>query len=253
MTYQKPISDLSVAVVIPVYKETRTALEEISLVQCLKILGKHRIFVAKPSSLDLSAWNEQYPQLEYVDFDDRYFADINGYNKLLVSPLFYRKFKGFEFMLIHQLDAFVFKDELEKWCHSGYDYIGAPSMESSSFDALQAGEKDAFKSGLRRRRVVLNGGLSLRRIPALLRFLKIHNIILPAWPGNEDMLFSLDSTRLKPLKFLLKLPGWDEALQFAFEKSPSASYEINGRKLPFGCHAWQRYDPGFWKDFIPSA
>ena len=29
-------------------------------------------------------------------------------------------------MLIYQLDAYVFKDELLNWANKGYDYIGAP-------------------------------------------------------------------------------------------------------------------------------
>lgn len=41
-----------------------------------------------------------------------------------------------------------------------------------------------------------------------------------------------------------------EALEFAFERFPSEMYKITG-KLPFGCHAWEKYEyESFWKKFI---
>jgi len=44
----------------------------------------------------------------------------------MMSPAFYDAFKAFDYILIYQLDAFVFRDELEYFCSLGYDYIGAP-------------------------------------------------------------------------------------------------------------------------------
>jgi hypothetical protein len=32
--------------------------------------------------------------------------------------------------------------------------------------------------------------------------------------------------------------------------APRLCFELNGRKLPFGCHAWQRYDRGFWEPYL---
>ncbi|MCK5681152.1 hypothetical protein KAI46_10130 [bacterium] len=49
-----------------------------------------------------------------------------AYNKLLVFPGFWDAFPSFEYMLIAQLDAFVFRDNLDEWCRKGYAYIGAP-------------------------------------------------------------------------------------------------------------------------------
>jgi hypothetical protein len=28
-------------------------------------------------------------------------------------------------------------------------------------------------------------------------------------------------------------------------------YELNGHELPFGCHAWERYDRAFWEEQLP--
>ena len=41
-------------------------------------------------------------------------------------------------------------------------------------------------------------------------------------------------------------------MSFAFEARPRTLYEMNGRQLPFGCHAWFRYDLAFWKPFVES-
>ena len=77
----------------------------------------------------------------------------------------------------------------------------------------------------------------------MIRYLKIYNFFYPAWKGNEDMLFSGEATRLLPMKPFIKLPTWQKALRFAFEKSPAASYELTDHRLPFGCHAGERYAP----------
>jgi hypothetical protein len=43
-----------VAIVIPIYKSQLNPEEEISLLQCMKVLGKHPIRFVAPASLDLS-------------------------------------------------------------------------------------------------------------------------------------------------------------------------------------------------------
>jgi hypothetical protein len=246
-THQNP----SVAVVIPVYKLALTALERLSLRQCMKVLSSYPVKIVKPAGLDFPELEKEYPSIEFISFDDTYFNDIDAYNRLMIWDGFYKAFSDYEYILIYQLDAYVFRDELREWCRKGYDYIGAPSLHREEYDRLPAASKEIFSTALSGNRFVLNGGLSLRRIPAFLRYLKIYNLFYSAWKGNEDMLFSQEATRLIPMKLFLKLPAWEEALKFSFEKSPAATFEITGRKLPFACHAWERYDPDFWASFIP--
>ena len=40
------------------------------------------------------------------------------------------------------------------------------------------------------------------------------------------------------------------ALRFAFENVPRYCFEKNGYNLPFGCHAWQKYDRDFWEPYL---
>lgn len=239
-----------VAVVIPVYQAVMTDAERLSLQQCMTVLGDYPIMVVKPVGLDLSDMQEVYPALRFVSFDDDYFKGVDSYNRLMTSIDFYKSFISYEYILIYQLDAFVFRDELKEWCAKGYDYIGAPSLHDEAFDSIPAESASMFADALSSRRFVLNGGLSLRRIPRFISYLKIYNTFYPAWKGNEDMLFSQEATRLVPMKLFMKLPAWEEALRFAFEKSPAATYELTQHRLPFACHAWERYDPVFWAPFI---
>lgn len=241
----------SVAVVIPIYQSALTANEQLSLRQCVKVLGAYAIKIVAPASLDLSQITKQYPSIEVIGLPDVHFKSIDSYNRLLISIDFYKLFESWQFILIYQLDAFVFRDELLDWCRRGYDYVGAPTLHQEEYDRLQEDSKAVFANALSGKRIVFNGGLSLRRVPAMIRYLRIFNRFYPPWTGNEDMLFSQEATRLIPLKLFLKLPPWKEAIRFSFEKSPAATYALNQYELPFACHAWERYDPAFWSRFIP--
>jgi hypothetical protein len=240
----------SVAIVIPVYQSALSAAEKLSLRQCMRILGHYPVKIVKPESLDLSQVTKEYPSISLVSFPDTYFKGIDSYNRLMISPEFYKTFLVFDYILLYQLDAFVFTDQLPEWCSRGFDYIGAPSLHQDQYDSLPAADKQVYADALSNNRFVLNGGLSLRKTKSFVRYLKIYNTFYPAWVGNEDMLFSQEATRLIPMKLFLKLPGWQEALSFAFEKSPAATFELTGHRLPFACHAWERYDPVFWSEYI---
>lgn len=64
-------------------------------------------------------------------FNEQYFDSRKSYNELMLSVDFYRSFREYQYMLIYQLDAFVFEDQLEYWCNKGYDYIGAPWIKAN--------------------------------------------------------------------------------------------------------------------------
>ncbi|KQS32602.1 DUF5672 family protein [Dyadobacter sp. Leaf189] len=240
------------AVVIPVYQTGLTDGEAISLRQCAKVLSAYPIIIVKPESLVLSPEFDAIPSVQQVSFKDECFNGIAAYNRLLTSIDFYQKFIAYPYILIYQLDAYVFRDELSAWCAKGYDYIGAPSLHQPAFDTLNAQQAQQFADALTQNRIVLNGGLSLRKVDTFIRYLKIYRTFYPEWKGNEDMLFSQEATRLIPMKLFMKQPSWREALEFAFEKSPAATYELTNHRLPFACHAWERYDPAFWNRFIPE-
>jgi hypothetical protein len=235
-----------VAVVIPIYKAEMNEFEQISFNQCLKILGNYPIIIVKPTSLSLPEIAQKHLNIQFKDFSDHYFKDIAGYNQLLISTDFYQSFLPFEYILIHQLDVFVFADNLKEWCNKGYDYIGSPYIDPERWTVGGKNPGNYFK----KRRIVLNGGFSLRKVKSCIRFLKIFALFGQKWMGNEDGLFSTHFVRLLPFRPFLRLPNWQEALDFGMEQHPQLCYELNHKKLPFGCHAWEKYDYEFWKAFM---
>ena len=229
--------DSTVAVLIPIYKAEMTNSELLSFNQGVKILAKYPIIIVKPESLNIDNILAQHSKITTQSFNDKYFETIAGYNQLLTSPHFYGAFFKYEFVLIYQLDALVFSDKLKEWCGRNFDFVGAPKIPTSSpFFATK--------------KPLLNGGLSLRKVRSCYRLTRIHNKIFGQWPGNEDMLFSMCAFRLVPFRFLMTLPHWTQALHFAFEQDLEESFKFTNYQLPFGGHAWGKYDQNFWKKNI---
>lgn len=225
-----------VAVVIPIYKNKLSASEKASLLQCKNILNEFDRIIIKPKTLVIDSFIENQSR-SIQNFEDGYFKNIAGYNNLMLSPEFYDRFKAYKFILIYQLDAWVFKNELMIWCKQNYDYIGAPDIAFS-----QQGK--GFSN------VLLNGGLSLRKVKPCWYAAKIFQLFWRSYKGNEDAFFSAHFTRFYPISWFLKLPNYQTALNFAYEKNPSLAHAQNQGKMPFGCHAFEKYEPDFWAEKI---
>jgi hypothetical protein len=129
-------------------------------------LGQHSIVFVHPESLDVSTINFD-GRISSEKFPDHYFKSVFGYNRLMLTASFYERFSHSKFILIYQLDAYVFRDELLYWCSKDYDYIGAPWITTpnkgfkkvlSLFDSKKkkARSEIFYKVG--------NGGFSLRKV-----------------------------------------------------------------------------------------
>jgi hypothetical protein len=189
---------------------------------------------------------------------------------------FYETFNRYEYILVYQLDAYVFRNELDDWCRKGYAYIGAPWFEDFG--------KSHTDSGLK---AVGNGGFSLRHIPSFLsafdymdkcdkrisafnywnrhlmkRYYK-HSIrfIISRYIGKSNTLRYFLHSAINEDAFWsqvvpealknFKVAPITEAVGFSFEADPEWLFEQNDRQLPFGCHAWRknRYEE-FWRKYI---
>ena len=268
---------MKAAVVIPVYKSPDSD-ESISLRRCCVVLSKYDLVLVGPQTYDFKQFHEiadEYgTNLKEERFPDSFFKGISGYNRLMLSEMFYRRFRTYDYILIYQLDAYVFEDQLEYWCQQGYDYIGAPLI------GHYTNTEYSFDMTMR----VGNGGLSLRKVDSFLNFFSgtrnvlngsqiAHNIALwkkpwtrmfvwlfmmcgwrnkpssvsDEWKYNEDDFWSgfLDGSR-----YSMSKPSPNEALLFAFERFPKEMFKrIHG--LPFGCHAWKKYEYEiFWNKYI---
>ena len=264
----KPQLPASVAVVIPVYKTSLTDYERISLTQCVRVLDKYPIILVAPHSLDVSNYRKIYANLQLRTFDDFYFADIQGYNKLMLAEQFYQAFTDVDYILIHQLDAFVFRDELAAWCQSGYDYIGAPWLRDRDFYNWR--DKAWFRikqrvatwldlkkpDGVTPKEIISlngvgNGGFSLRRVTAMLHALKKFRHKIDTYERisqhqyNEDVFWGIEVNRYWSF---LRIPTYRKALHFAIEFYPEWAIEhYNQGQLPFGCHAWDIHGTAYWR------
>jgi hypothetical protein len=238
-------------IIIPIYKATLTEPEKASLIQCCKILDKHDISLVCPDSLDVKEYThilDAYKVNHRVErFDDRFFRSTETYNLLMLDVDLYKRFNHYDFMLVYQLDAYVFRDDLDHWCEQGYDFIGAPW---NRFDLLR-NKMHLLEGGV-------NGGLSLRKINSFIKVLEDVAALGTAGKIMEDHIKSgrnedgFYSSRAREIDPSFRVAPFDVAAHFSFERKPRKLYKMIGGNLPFGCHAWMRYDPKFWKEFIIS-
>lgn len=261
MTSEQDTVREEVTVVIPIYRLQINELERRSLECAINVFAKRRIVVIHPKSLDMSSFAEQYPTLSFKTFDDNYFAGIAGYNRLMLSETFYTAFSSSRYILIYQLDAWAFRDDLSRWCHLGYDYVGAPWLRKP-FNRLPIVKQWLDFKGWAKHQLgkpskqalydkVGNGGLSLRCVESHINVLRNQSDRVEHYLSqkrhhlyNEDVFWALE-----PEGF--KYPSPCQALRFAFDKYPSYSFKITRGQLPMGCHGWyKRKMKSFWRDII---
>lgn len=263
----------SAVILIIAHKANPIRSEIASLKQCFKVLGNYPITLVCPTGMDVTAYKDAAPSLRIDYMDPRWFSSYAMFNRLKISPLLYRNYRKFEYILFYELDAWVFRDELEFWCSKGYDYIGSPW-----FEGFYKGKSDAKFLG------VGNGGFSLRKTKShlkalrswhyivsfkalweqfvthprprtLINFLKnitVQNnvfFLFNRFDGNEDLFWGLIVA--KRFKWF-KTPDPVTASHFSMEFNAPLLFDANAGKLPFGCHKWEALNPEFWKRFIQT-
>lgn len=259
-----------IVVIIPIYSSNLSEDEYVSLIQCVNVLTEYQIVIVKPEKLDVDFILFKYPLLTVESFPNQYFAGLRGYNRLVLDEAFYTRFIKYQYMLIYQLDAYVFKDELLFWADKGYDYIGAPWIPPNHTYLTRRGR---FKLFLRRLIYLIlknnkyklkkycnyqvgNGGFSLRKISKMIDVTRFYKKKIdcclddnkPFYPEDVFLLLELSSPKCR-----LRKPGFKEALKFSIEENPAWGYHYNHDKLPFGCHDWNHpdYSP-FWYTIVNS-
>lgn len=254
-----------VVIVIPVYQQELNCFEQESLKKCLSTLGNHPICVITPESMSSDFLRERYGIKRVERFNDLYFNGIEGYNQLMLSPEFYQCFLNYTYILIYQLDAYVFEDRLSEWCDKGYDYIGAPWIPSEKYNKIY--HKMELKASQYISRLLSsygsrsnyfhtgNGGFSLRKTQTFHQITQSDQKHINDFLHKSSYHYAEDiywGVRANHLKRRLHIPHYTEALSFAFENRPKMLYKYNNQRLPFGAHAWHKGDRAhFWEQFIP--
>ncbi|MDR2534048.1 MAG: hypothetical protein LBC81_04655 [Tannerellaceae bacterium] len=250
-----------VQVLIPVYKSDISVLEERSLRQVYAILGEvFPMVIVKPESLNVDLWIEKYPKLTAVSFPNACFDGVAAYNRLMLSAAFYERFSSAEYILIHQLDAWIFRNELEQWCVEGYDYIGAPWLKKPAYNLPVVSQImrlcylfDKFRGRPNKQDLynkVGNGGLSLRKVQSHIRVANERASEINRFVSQKrSHLFNEDVFWASVPEF--SYPDVNKSLRFSFDKYPRLSLKLTGGVLPFGCHGWySRKMRRFWRDVI---
>ena len=190
-------------------------------------------------------------------------------------------------MLICQLDVWIFRDEVSYWCEKGYDYIGAPifygytannfstkimGIGNGGFSLRKISHAKAIVSAPRNKvflkptkiislyinTALINKSFRKRKF----RMLALPLIIIAKCIGfnntlkyyidnhlNEDLIFGSWSAAAWGMK--VNLPEIKEAIKFAFEVHPEILYKEANNHLPFGCHAYLKWDySSFWSKYI---
>lgn len=219
-----------VAIVLPLYKDTMTEEEEKSLRQLLKVLGNRDLYVMVPESFPEMTFHT-YPSLKkftIVKFPDVYFQSTQSYSFLLETPDFWKTWSDYEYLMIYQLDCWIFRDHLDHFIEMGYDYYGAPFLVYRYKNIIY-------------NELVGNGGFSLRKIsemiritekygPEMVNFDDLHTPGVGLGCTPEDMYYSLfhkDELNICPPEI---------AMTFSVEYYPEVYLERLNGDVPMGCH-----------------
>ena len=244
---RKPSKQVAVVVPLSTHPDL-TPDEETSLRHLRHHLGDYDKFMVLPESLPDVA----HDGFTMLPFDNSFFGSIHAHNNLLVSPEFYKTFADYEYILIYHLDALVLSDQLTEWCGRGLDYMAPPWIpyEGAPYQGVDCEGH------------IGNGGFSLRNVRSFRRILR--KIRYPAFTKtyarrilrrakkienrrNEDVFWGMLAPQIDAS---FRVADLDTALQFAFECNPRLCFEKNNQQLPFGCHAFMRYDADFWKPHL---
>ena len=265
--------------VIPCYKNNLSADDCIALGTIRSCFDASVICFIAPSSLDLSGVLQ--PRETVERFRDEFFNGISKYNELLTSSFFYARFVDSSHILICQLDCLVFRDELTLWAEKGFDYIAPPwfvkFLETPEQGLWRVGNGGFSLRNVRSALRVLSKkiprgfyypkhgsspwettypdperGMYERLLPWYVKYNPLQRWVtieeeLRRFPRNEDLFWAMEAPKFDPT---FRVASAEEALPFAFEMSPRWCYEQNGFHLPFGCHAWARYDRDFWMEVL---
>lgn len=271
----------SKTVAILVLLSSRRALmeeEKISLRHLEHYLGKYDRYLVGPANSPI-----RLKGFRIKSFSRKFFGSVVAINHLMYTPAFYKAFKDYRYILIYHLDSLVFSDQMERWCQANLDYIGAPWLRCA--DAPWVTEERVGNTGFGMMKVdsalkvlynryqkephtywldmFTRNSRLVRPIVQLLRKLQPHfprskivNGLVAEWDIMQD---PCPHCRVSDLfwsdKAVTYLPEYkvatiEQGLEFAFEVAPRKCFEMNGGKIPFGCHAWARYDRSFWEPFL---
>jgi len=263
-------------VLVPTHRSRPTPQEAISLRQLARNLGQHEIVLMTPEGLDTSAHRELLPNASHIAIKKEWMQSHASYNRLIISPLLGSLFRGYSHLLLHEPDSLALHDSLLKWCEQPYDYIGAPWFTPI-----------AGKQGMATLAQGANSGFSLFRLDAMRKVSRSWKRWYPLKHALGDIRRGLKGQPRHIARGLNGLfPGgllrgahqlyssycdqyWsllipslvndfqvapsEIAVQFSWEKWSHLCMAYCRGHLPFGIHAWAKYDFDFLHPHLIAA
>jgi hypothetical protein len=255
--------------------------EEVSMRHLLHFLGGYDKYLVAPPGI-----STQRRGFKVLNFHRKFFGSAAAHNRLLIWPGFYRTFQDYEYILIYHLDSLVFSDEIAPWCRLGLDYIGAPWLPCPEMPWVKEAHVGNGGFTLMKVESVLKvlynryrqepptywADLLIRnksQLAAFFRFLEwlqpffpqsrivnrpLEDLCISENPGfygrNNDFFWSFEAEKYLPE---FKVATVEQGFHFAFEAAPRTCIELNGGQMPFGCHAWTKYDRSFWEPHLLTS
>lgn len=277
---RKPVK--RVAIMVPLPSPQLSEDDEISMRHLRKHLDGYEKFLLVPQGMpvDLDGFS-------VLELDRRHFGSATNHNRMLYRTDFWENFADYEYVLMYHLDALVFSDQLQEWCDRGLDYIGSPFLRCA--DAPWVREERVGNGGFALYcvssvlKVLWNRYADdpsryfhdrfWRQIEFQRKLLRPVRAAMPAWLKGRataplrSQLKKMDHTEVnergndlfwsdQAKRFLpeFRVASLEDGLAFSFEMEPRRCLERTGGRMPFGCHAFGRYDRAFWEEhFLKDA
>ena len=240
---------------MPIYQEKLKGNDEASLNELIgKIHDTQIVFIA-PSNLETEWYEKRYPKTEirsYLNWDKQ---SLQDYNDLLMTSKFYQAFEEYEYIFIFQTDARFLgtEEQLIGFTNKEFDYIGAPwGQDGMRF--IKRVIPGAGHSKLLRKLEgeviarVGNGGVSLRRVSAMIRFFESHKKELSEWEKAEDLFIGYYGAK-HPNSIVLA--DVETASSFAMEMDMEE--QIKSGRIPMAVHKWEKFFPELDKYIVNES
>ena len=277
---------------IPIHTSNLNKYELISIKSHIFNLKDHDIYLVIPKSkkkrIIAALGSNKIPRSLYKihQVEDYCLKSSMNYQLLMLSSSFYLFYESYTHILIAQIDAYTFSDELLKWCRRGYHYIGAPCykygknwLDELSFcgvggfslreikKTLEVLEKNpvifTFNEFLEysknfnfRGRCVLLLKYLITKIlkkDCLNRNVKTHAFLSKFRRFflfiNEDVSFAHYLPKCEPSFIVANL---NDSMHFSIDWNVENSLKQISSPYPFGAHAWFTYPENLkqWKKHI---
>lgn len=239
-----------VCAVIPIYKEKPSEKEYKAIKNAIMKFQGINIAYIGPLGMSL----DKYPCMTqehhlsardvfFEGFNPKFFKNVKGYSRLLLSEPFYKRFDNYQYIIIVQPDVWILKNSYAITEFFNYDYIGAPwpnGLEAYRFSFKGTSILLKVYRAFCKPRIcyVGNGGFSFRNVSACRKLIRDNRLYARIWNTGEDVFFAyfgLDE------KNDFKLATVEIAEKFALEQN--AKEKMRMGHIPIGVHAWEKWYP----------